>query len=139
MMSQKFTSTKTELGKGSAHLVSIKAKYKMSGYCSGGCGLVWIKADGTCPSCGCTIIKKFRYDYYIKSFQAIIDRNKEFFSWPENEDSNIKIPVQMGGIFWFVPMKYFFEFERIRAVKLDTSKHKSFFNDIMQKCEAIKL
>lgn len=115
-------STKIELGKSKVHIVNAKAKYKEpnTGFCnSPTClAMVEITDTNTCKRCFQPVVRKNTFESIIKRFQTFLEINKPILqTWiatmPEHE--NLKIPIQLGKQNYYVPLRYFLEFENITS------------------------
>lgn len=108
-------------------------------FCITGCGWQIMTSDGKCPICHTRVVRQPTYENVVDYFLGVIDANKEFFdhySCTEFEMS-FKVPVQMGHLFYFVPLKHFITLSNME--RTDRSQYEVFFEYVKNNCLSKKL
>lgn len=105
--------------------VKNKAKYKPmnTGFCTYVLCMrnVRVRDDNTCVRCGCPVSRKeITYDAAMDKFEKILEQNQFALNnhiFSDVEMNSLKIPVQIGTgnkDYFFVPLRYFVEFQNIK-------------------------
>lgn len=145
---QSFSETTIPLGKGTGYLVKRKAKFApLSGYCPGGCGLVQVLDDGTCPACRRVMTREHTWDSVIKRFDIIAQENMLALNRLIPDDycyHLVKVPIMIGHKFYSVPLTKIQEFYSLehqdREPKINGKDHRTlFFTHLIESCKVLKL
>lgn len=123
---------------------SPKDKRGISFFCKNFCGWQYETADGKCPKCGVKVIRESTYQAAAKRFEIIISENRKAIDHHipimSPEEKSIKIPFQLGKQTYFVPLKWFVEFDTIRNTdKEERPLHiqlEMFFDAVKQSCKS---
>lgn len=135
MQTAQFKKQVVDLGRAKGFTVSKKAKFVMRGFCRTGCGWVMLGADHQCLACGTKVTNLPTNENMIRRFETILQVNKPVIDqWVPDDYENLtlKLPVSMGKKTYFVPLRYFQEFENIQMS--DDKDYESFFDNIKKKC-----
>ena len=117
-----------------------KNKDGESFFCSNWHGWQRKTGIGNKLTCGCEAIRGPTYDCVVKRFKVIIEQNRDFFDkkvWFEDEKEMFKIPVKIGALYYFVPLRYFVELDNLTAS--DHYQYEKFFEFLKEICFSDKL
>ena len=109
-------------------------------FCTNGCLWQHPTYDGRCPACGKKIVRKSTYETASEKFRVIYEKNKHALNqhiFNDFETRFLVIPVPIGHLYYFVPVRYFIEWKNIECT--DRSQYDNFFEYIRTHCESAKM
>lgn len=117
-----------------------KNKDGQSFFCPNRHGWQRLTGIGNKLTCGCDAIRRPTYYSVVKRMKLIIEQNREFLDakvWFEDEKHTCKIPLKIGSLDYFVPLRYFIEIDNIEVS--DHNQYEMFFEHLKKVCIGIKL
>lgn len=136
--------TTVHLGKGEAYIVKKKSKFKpqKTGYCNSPTCLCVVQLDDNnkCLRCFNRVTQKQNFDATRKYFDSFIKCNEIPLSSVMYDDTTV-IPIPIHKRTYFVPIRYFIEFENIPKsddfIEDKDQAYSNFFNHIKTHCYSV--